>query len=182
MRFSHGMHATPETTWRNSVMKKVRYMIGAVATAPALGMMLPTTNATATVMHPQKSTAKTVSLAHNAMTVATATCNPGNILSFAFKTSTNGHFRGAISYVRGGTCVKAASGILDHEQSNLEMRTRAYSAGGARVFQNYHRGYFSNNATHFSIVVDRYAHQVCEALVNAGNLASVKYGPVCENT
>lgn len=48
-------------------MKKVRYAIGLVGAAPALGLMMPNTVANATT-HPPKKAAKSVSLRHSGCT------------------------------------------------------------------------------------------------------------------
>jgi hypothetical protein len=155
-----------------SLMKKVRYVIGAVGAAPALGLMMPAAKATAAVTHPAKNAAKTVSLAPD------QTCGSNKIQGVF---SANGRFHGAFTY-SGVNCIHRQYASLNFAKTGLTERVRYYSGGGGLEHSAYLGGkiFHSPSYTFWSSYPNFNAHKVCEALVLNGNHKSVKYGPLCE--
>jgi len=153
-----------------SLMKKVRYVIGAVGAAPALGLMMPAVNATAAVTHPAKNAAKTVPLA--------PTCGSNKIQGIF---SANGHFHGAFTY-SGVNCIHRQYASLNFAKKGLTERVRFYSGGGGLERTAYLGGKIAHSPSNtlWSSYPNFNAHKVCEALVLNGNHNSVKYGPLCE--
>jgi hypothetical protein len=161
-------------------MKKVRYALGAVGLAPAIGLLMPAASTAAAQVHAPKA-AKKVSLVHSQDNAVPAiTCGSGRQASFI---SGNGHLRELLNYsLRSGGCVHSVFGLLNRDQTGLEMRTRVYrSRGGPRVFQHYVHGDAFFTGTSFTQVVNTAGEQVCIALVQSAHLSHVDYGPVCDN-
>ena len=156
-------------------MKKVRYVIGAVGVAPALGLMMPAVNAAAAVTHTAKKEGKTVSLVHSRP-------DPGGVRRVCggghSKHATKGIFEGFVFY--SGTCIHETEGILGKSQTGLSMRTRLYSTGGGKNYSHFVPGSIVGGATCFFNVTNKVDHEACEALVATNNHGDVKYGPVCE--
>lgn len=159
-------------------MKKVKYMIGALGVAPALGMLMPAGNAAAAVTHAAGKAAKTVSLAHaKTATAAAINCSPSNsrgggVPSFAW----------SVFYSK-DTCVSYDYGLLSAGQTGLYMRTRLYE-NGVQYQGPLVEGSISpfGNITTWSLVgIERKATKACGALVYENNTAKVAYGPVCAN-
>jgi hypothetical protein len=153
-------------------MKKVRYAIGAVGIAPALGlMMVPAANAATAVPHTAKDAGKTVSLELGRTPLLN--CSGAHAAS-----NVNNGLNGYIYHT--GSCVRSQQAILYHSQKGLTERIRFYSIHGARVRETWQPGAIFRGFTSFHSVPNIKAHEVCEALVANSNHANVKYGPACE--
>jgi len=158
-------------------MKKVRYAIGALGAAPALGLMIPAANATATTSHAPGNAGKTVSLQHANRPLVNCGHNHTKYAQSARKL-----FEAGIGY-SGTLCVESQWGELLKFQTGLTERVRFYSTGGYLERTTWQAGKdIDNQYTWFSSLPNSYAHEVCEALVANGNHNDVKYGPLCEKT
>jgi hypothetical protein len=154
-------------------VKRLRYVIGAVGAAPALGLMVPAAHATAATRHAPGDARKTVSLRHGQTPLIS--CGHGHT-----KYTQHGLLGGQIGY-SGTTCIHSQWADLDRHQTGLTERIRFYSAGGSMLATRWQAGKFrTSQTTYFSSVPNLNAHEVCEALVANGNHNDVKYGPVCE--
>jgi hypothetical protein len=163
-------------------VKKVRYAIGALGAAPALGFMAVPANAASAATHSAHRAGKTVSLTH--VRVAPSI----NLQLCSISHSPNGKdgiFEG-IAYSdtsgvpTGSHCYHETEGLLDKPQTGLVMRTRLYSVHGAKNFSKFVGGSIITNATYFFDQVSLIDHEACEALVSANHHSKVKYGPVCD--
>jgi hypothetical protein len=158
-------------------MKKVRYAIGAVGIAPALGLMMaPAANAATAATaapHTAKNAGKTVSLELGRTLLLN--CNGVHAA-----TNFNNGMSGAIRY--SGSCVRSQEAQIHHSQKGLTERVRFYSIHGTRVRETWQAGNIFRGFTSFHSVPNTRAHEVCEALVANSNHANVKYGPACEFT
>jgi hypothetical protein len=150
-------------------MKKVRYAIGALGAAPALGLVMPVTNAAATVTHStEKPAAKTVSLEASRRAV----CGGGHLVT---------NFAGSFynSTFHSGFCIQQVVGLLGHKQAGLAMRTREYATSGVREFSHFVTGVAGGGHTYFDQAISMLGYKTCIALVLTNHHASVRYGPVC---
>jgi hypothetical protein len=161
-------------------MKKVRYAIGAVGAAPALGLLIPAANAAVpAVQTAQGNVGKTVSVRHHDGKTPQVNCGSSQV---HHTLSTRKIMVGFISY-SGNICVRFQSTLLDRRQGGLTERVRYYSGGGRLERTTWQGGSFINShETEFSSFPNMYAHEVCQALVANSNHNDVKYGPVCEKT
>ena len=153
-------------------MKKVRYALGALGVAPALGLLVPAANAATAQAHAPKQPVKTVSLRNDAALIV---C--GNTTTH---TASANRLHGRITYE--GRCVHFQSAYITHSQNSLTERVRFYNSKGTRIAQTRIGGHQGGGRTTFKSspnVTD--AFKVCEALV-FNNTSSVQFGPVCENT
>ena len=167
-------------------MKKVRCLIGVVgAAAPALGVLAQAGPAGAATEAHAANGAKTVSLQNAAAAVPQAHRPCGGFGALWTRKGTGANeFSGAV-YISAQTlpCIDHTTGILQHSQTGLDMRTRVYN-GTKQVYQGYVGGHISIifSSTRFDSTKFVYnATQACEALVYTTNKAKVAYGPVCEN-
>jgi hypothetical protein len=81
-------------------------------------------------------------------------------------------------------CIYAMDGSINHSQTGLEMRARAYN-GATMVYQKYVHGTIIpvESLTEFDITsIEVNATGACQALVYSTDTAKVAYGPVCEPT
>jgi hypothetical protein len=157
-------------------MKRVRYAIGALGMAPALGLMIPAAaHAAATAPQAPQGAGKTVSLEQR--TSPLVTCGNGH-----YKTTLNNanNFRGTIHY--SGTCIRSQQAVLYFSKKGLTERTRFYSGGGTLERTTWQAGHIFRGFTSWYSLPNMYAHEVCEALVLNSNHNTVKYGPDCETT
>lgn len=163
-------------------MKRVRYVLGAVGAAPALGLMMP--NAAATVDHAPKGSTKTVSLAHSKMELSGCTGTdrstgaggpPGHsLVESAFHTPSTG-------------CIGGARGTILPKSTGLDMRTRVYSIVGTtktKVYSNFVGGTIKSKSTTWWQGIHRIfggsKQQVCGAIVSASHhSAPPRFGPAC---
>jgi hypothetical protein len=155
-------------------MKRVRYAIGAVGIAPALGlMMVPAANAATAAPHTAKDAGKTVSLQHGRTPFLN--CGGGTTTSnLAASDQLYGYIR------HSGLCVHSQQAIIYHSQKGLTERVRFYSIHGALVRTTWQAGHIFRGFTSFYSIPNTTAHQVCEVLVANSNHNNVKYGPACE--
>ena len=160
-------------------MKRVRYAIGAIGVAPALGLMMPAANAAATVPQAPGSAGKTVSLQHRlaAQPVPLVNCASGRRQD---ATSTHGYMTASIAYSH--RCINCQYVGLAKTQTGLTERTRFYSYKGALERTTWQEGHIHQlgGYTSFQSYPNLNGYEVCEALVANGNHNDVKYGPICE--
>lgn len=153
-------------------MKKVRYAIGAVGIAPALGLMMaPAANAATAAPHTAKDAGKTVSLELGRTPLL-------NCSGAHYASDFNNGMSGAIRFT--GSCVRSQEAQIHHSQKGLTERVRFYSIHGTRVRETWQAGNIFRGFTSWHSVPNTRAHEVCEALVANSNHANVKYGPACE--
>jgi hypothetical protein len=158
-----------------TIVKKVRFAIGAAGLAPAIGLLMPAANAAATTAHTPKKAVKKVSVQHINGRVRPDACGTEHHVSV------QGRLRELVDYsTGGGGCINSVHGILSLDRTGLEMRTRVYTvAGGSRVFQNYVHGNAFFTGTSFNTAVNKHGSQVCIALVQSTHHSKVNFGPVC---
>lgn len=158
-------------------MKKVRYLLGAVGAAPALGLLIPAANAAAPAAQTTHGNAgKTVSVDQGRTPRANCAANETNTGQ-----SADGWVTGLL-YYSGNICVYLQAAFLHKRQTGLTERTRYYSGGGKLERTTWQAGLLSGTSTIFSSKPDMYAHEVCMALVANNNHNDVKYGPECLKT
>jgi|SwirhisoilCB2_FD_contig_31_4028438_length_510_multi_11_in_0_out_0_1 hypothetical protein len=152
-------------------MKKVRYALGALGVAQALGLLAPAANAATAQAHAPKHPVKAVSLRKDTpLIVCGATTG---------KNASANHLHAHVTYQ--GHCVHFQSAYITHSQNSLTERVRFYNSVGTRIAQTRIGGHQGGGRTTFKSspnVTDVY--KICEALVFNGT-SSVNYGPVCEN-
>jgi hypothetical protein len=151
-------------------MKKVRYAVGAVGLAPALGLAIPAANAAATTAYIHGHAGKTVR--------PLANCGDNQHQDGY---SVNGRISGGI-YYSNNLCVYKQLVTLFHYQTGLTERTRFYSGDGRLERTTWQAGKVAPGSTRFSSFPNMYAHQVCMALVANSNHNDVEYGPICFDT
>jgi hypothetical protein len=152
-------------------MKKVRYALGALGVAPALGLLAPAANAAPAQAHAPKTPVKTVSLRNGTPLIVCGATNAKN--------GSANHLHAHVTYQ--GHCVHFQSGYITHSQNSLTERVRFYNSVGTRIAQTKIPGHQGGGRTTFKSspnVTDVY--KICEALV-ANGTSSVNYGPVCVN-
>jgi hypothetical protein len=162
-------------------VKKVRYAIGAVGVAPALGLVVPA--ATAAVTHVPRpvtgqAAAKTVSLQHTGVDPGAVRCAGtfSNIITLA-----SPNFTARLSVT--GHCLLRVSGFINFTSSPVQphlMRTRVYSTHGARVFSSEVKSSVSGESIRFPQSVGVKGRRACEAIFLAKHPHKVLYGPLCE--
>jgi hypothetical protein len=150
-------------------MKKVRLAFAAAA-APVLGVVaLPAAHAaTTTADNPGTATHVTPHLLCYSQNVRAA-FNPA------------GTVRAEIIF-GGNSCVAYQQLRLDYAQTGYAERIRLRNVNNGIVFSDYLAGTISGNATYWSSRPNRYAYEVCGALVPNGNHNKVVWGPVCNFT
>jgi hypothetical protein len=156
------------TKTEDSGMKKVWYVVGAVGAAPTLGILAPAATAAATPHSVSGTNLRCTDLYANQTHVGTGA----------------NKFTGGIYFGRTGDvhCLFEMVGILNHSQSGLEMRARAYW-NGSKIYSQYVHGTINPalSITSFYIEgINRNASNACEALVYSTKPSKVAYGPVCE--
>lgn len=151
-------------------MKKVRYLIGAVGAVPALGVLAPAASAAVSRRDAQPN----------------IQCTIGGLYQRSAHVGTGQNkFTGRIFFGRTGDvhCLYAIGGWIDHSQTGLSMRARAYWHGN-KNFEKYVPGAisfpFGSSTTFSTRSINKDASQACEALVYTTNHNKVAYGPVCE--
>jgi len=151
-------------------MKKVRLAFAAAA-VPVLGVVaVPAARAaTTTADNPGTATHVTTPDLICSLTYVREAFNPAGTL------------RGEIIF-GGNSCVGYQQARLDFAQTGYAERIRLRNKANTIVFSRYLAGTISGNATYWSSHPNRYAYQVCAALVPNGNHNRVVWGPVCNFT
>jgi hypothetical protein len=155
-------------------VKKVRYAIGAVGVAPALGLMLPVTNAAPAAAHTPRKAAKTVSLQH----VGTNTKCTGSFSKTVSAGNTN--FWASLSVA--GNCMLGVVGYIHLTSSPWQphiMKTRVYNHG-VKVFSGQANSNYDSGTISFVQRLGVRGHRACETVALAKSPHKVIYGPVCE--
>ena len=154
-------------------MKKVR--LAFAAAAPVLGMVaVPAAHAaTTTGGTPAETTSGRM---HHA--IPDVVCYSQFVRS-AFNPA--GTLRAEIIF-GGNSCVAYQQARLDFAQTGYAERIRLRNTANVIVFSRYLAGTIQGNATYWSSRPNRYAYQVCAALVPNGNHGRVVWGPVCNFT
>lgn len=163
-------------------MKRVRYALGAVGLAPAVGMLAAAPSAAAAGHAPARS-AKTVSLQHLRRPDAPDTTCGSPSVTPAHR-STHGL---RLQVGHSGSCIHHVQGEIATGHTGLEMRTQVYSYdGGARVFQNFVKGSINllDSATTFVTNPNVYGSEVCIALVESTHHSKIvdDWGPNCRTS
>jgi hypothetical protein len=149
-------------------VKKVRYVIGALGTAPLAAMLMPAGTAVAAPM-----------------VLNPTACNPANVNGYKTQHSTNNRFNWDVRYSPTHTCVAYTTGNLGHIQDSLEFRTRVHEAGKSHAYQTLASGFTSTffpTETLFSTYsIDHNAtkSQVCAALVYSYDTNQIAYDGRC---
>jgi hypothetical protein len=168
------------------MMKKVRYVLGAVGIAPALGLMLPGTAVAAS--HTPKKTVKTVSLEHSSAVSPDTGCGGHTAAK-----GKSGNFNFSVWHTASTKCVGGVNAWLANDAaSGLVLRTRAYSISSlgtkTKWLSKYTGGSLAcrNDGEDCSIIYYQGIHQVranpeqvCEAIVYADDHTRVLRGPEC---
>jgi len=151
-------------------MKKVRLAFAAAA-VPVLGVVaVPAAHAaTTTADNPGTATHVTTPDVICSLTYVRAAFNPA------------GTVRAEIIF-GGNSCVGYQQLRLDYAQDGYEERIRLQNVDNDIVFSSYIGGTITGNATYWSSTPNRYAYEVCGALVPNGNHNRVVWGPVCNFT
>lgn len=163
-------------------MKKVRYALGAVGLAPAIGVLATAPSAAAAGTVPAGS-AKTVSLQHFfAPATPDITCGSPSITPA--HRSTHG-LRLQVGHSL--SCIHRVVGEISTDRTGLEMRTQVYSTkGGALIFQNFVHGSADifNDTTTFSAFPNAFGTEVCIALVESTHHSVIvnNWGPNCRTS
>ena len=156
-------------------MKKVR--LAFAAAAPVLGLAAaPAAHAATTSANGRTGT--TTSGRHAAGATPDVVCYSQNVRS-AFNPS--GTLRAEIIF-GGNSCVAYQQARLDYAQTGYEERVRYWTKNNTLITSHYLAGDISGNATYWSSRPDRYAYQICAAIVPNGNHGKVVWGPVCNFT
>jgi hypothetical protein len=158
------------------LMKKVRYAIGVLGVAPALGLMMPAANAGATVTHAQGKPVRTASPGRKTMAVAPLhTCHSG---TFTYNSSDRYGAEFSVGVDHYGHCVGYQYARLYKEQTGLTERFRCYNSKGTRIFSGRQPGVIESGVTFFSSSPNvNGAYSCWTALVKNGT-SSVQYGPL----
>src|ERR1700722_19024506 len=169
---------------RRSLMKKVRYIVGAMGLAPVVGLgIMPAAHAATVTQMPNKN-AKTVSLTHvRGPESPLTTCGSSHHKTSQISSATN-EFLEDVTYSNGGNgCMKEVTGTLAVWGASYSMRTRVYSKpNGSKVLSKFVGGSKNifDNAV-FKQTVEKHAEQACVALVwssNHANEHTVLAGPI----
>jgi hypothetical protein len=165
-------------------VKKVRYALGAVGLAPAMGMLMPAPTAAATAGHAPAGTAKTVSLQHlrgyrgyRADGVSSSPCLNRSIVRG--NRSTHGLL---LNIGHSFSCVHRVIGELSTGHTGLDMRTQVYSRKGLPLeFENYVKASIVNGITQFTTDPNVNGSYVCIALVQSTHHSKIvnNWGPDC---
>lgn len=163
----------------SSVVKKVRYLAGAVGMAPALAMLAQAGPAAAATAKPAVTTGKTVSLMAGRANIPAAgptSCEAKSDSYTGYGRSDNMEF--SIFYSK-GKCVSQDYATLLHSQTGLYLRTRVWNDGDYWQAP-YVAGSISpfGSITTWSEYVEHKGSNVCGAIVYENNL-KVAYGAVC---
>jgi hypothetical protein len=169
---------------RGQSMKKVRYALGAVGVAPALGLAIPHADA-GTTHHSTaaRTLTKTVSLRHSGLdgcTGSTEATKTGSFLKLTFWHT----FHPAFGTSCIGTVETKVSGTAIDQP--VYDRVRIYSDNGGKHLQYHHysgaskalNGKTFTDGVHQSFFVPI---QVCTAIVSNPNKSLVFLGPVCKS-
>jgi len=151
-------------------MKKVRLAFAAAA-VPVLGVVAAPAAHAATITADTPGTATQVTTPDLicSQTYVRAAFNPA------------GTVRAEIIF-GGDSCVAYQQLRLDYGQPGYQERIRLRNTKNQVVFSDYIGGTISGNATYWSSTPNRYAYEVCGALVPNGNHNKVVWGPVCNFT
>lgn len=160
-------------------MKKVRYLMGAMGAAPALGLMMPAGNATAVTSHSPANKGKTVSLA-SAHRRQVGDCPPPR------GHTSNGTLANLLRTVFGtidGNCVSFVGALWDGKHTSLDMRTRFYQFGGKVGGDHFNVGNSNTPAPGVTswkhTISQRGASEACVALVQASANHNLARSAVC---
>jgi hypothetical protein len=176
-------------------MKKVRYALGA-GLVPAFGL---TALAPGGHVLPKAAHAQTTAPVRNKVAVPfyghvlapniSINCSP---IQHSAATHSAGfyHFSETVGYrSTPDQCVGYVAGVLHRSQFHLWMRVRTYQNGALQGTMYVANGLVSRGETFFNAfgsngngvpkISKNDANKVCAALVNSGNVDSVKYGPLC---
>jgi len=154
-------------------MKKVRLAFAAVA-APVLGIA-----AAPAAAHAVTTTADNPGGTATAIHVKPdLVCFSSNVRS-AFNAA--GTVRAEIIF-GGNSCVAYQLARLDYSQTGYAERIRLRNKANAIVFSSYLRGTIKNGATYWSSRPNRYAYEICAALVPNNNHNITPFGVVCNFT
>lgn len=157
-------------------MKKVR--LAFAAAAPVLGMVaVPAAHAATTTADTRAGT----TLGHHAAGVTPevdVVCYSQNVRA-AFNAT--GTLRAEIIF-GGNSCVAYQQARLDYSQTGYAERIRYRNKNNVLLFSSYLRGTIGNHATYWSSRPNRYAYEICAALVPNGNHNITPFGVVCNFT
>ena len=163
-------------------MKRVRYAIG-VGMAPALGLAATAATAataSAAVRPAHGSTAKTVSLQHNGL--APSQCK-GHFSKSLPTHSPNGNFFVNLA-VKGHCLLFVSAEIRPQSESSINhkhlMRTRVYSAHGAKVFSTETANASESGSILWGQQVGVRGTRACETVFFESHPNKPQYGPMCE--
>lgn len=161
---------------RGCLMKKVRYVIGAAGSVPALGMMVPV----AAVAAP-------AAAQHAAKSVNTGLLRSGhpspltNCGSKSHAHDTSGLLSANDGFSKG--CLHSQTAILNKAKTGLAERVRFYSGAGQLESTRYRKGTIESNSgvgiTFFSSSPNSFARKVCIAITTNTAAHTLEYGPVC---
>ncbi len=167
-------------------MKKVRYALGAIGAAPALGLMMPYAGVGAHNSTTSKPASKTVSLQHSALSGCTgsteATANSYFLYLKFWHTYHPSYGTSCIGTVR-----TTVSGTAIAEPVYDRVRIYAHYANGTKYRAYQHYSYASkalNGKTFNDGVHQSFGYrpiQVCTAIVSAAHKSLVALGPVCKS-
>ena len=185
-------------------MKKVRYLMGAVGAAPALGLILPAAPAAAAAPHSAKATAKTVSLGHSAAGAAGAAAASAVTAATSCKGTTevhskNSHYSETFWYTKAAGGVAICVGTVEgawftpplRSHPSFDFRIRIWSGSPGHLAYSTRNGANTTLSGHINAAqtIRRWyggTHggpiQVCTAWVSNSSTYqdSVWIGPVCK--
>lgn len=161
-------------------MKKVRYALGAVGIAPALGLVLPGTAVAAS--HTPKKTVKTVSLEHSGTVRPDVSC-----VGHTAAKANSRNFHITVWHTGSTGCVGGVNASLANSyMTGLVLRTRAYSINGGKKtkwLSRYIGGiiYDNDSISYYQGIhqIRPPSEQVCAAIVYSSNHARIYRGPKC---